>query len=263
MTKNFDRVAAAYDQTRGYPPGVAEAVMSYIARALDLAPERSRLLELGVGSGRIALPFIHAGYHYTGVDISQNMLSLLREKLGNEANHATLLMADVAALPLPERSMHCVLAVHILHLVDTARGLAEVKRVLAPGGALVWGWDHHDPASPLEQLRRQYSRYVRQHVPTPQAWMAANGVIRNWAIANGCPDPEPTAAVRWERSATARQTLEALAQRLWSGTWETPDHVHDGAVAAARAWAQMELGDLDAQLTAPCEFRVALIRPNP
>lgn len=49
----FDRVAESYDETRGFPPGVENAVAALIAEAGGLGPA-SRALELGIGTGRTA-----------------------------------------------------------------------------------------------------------------------------------------------------------------------------------------------------------------
>src|SRR5262245_29942346 len=84
---SFDRAAEYYDTTRGYAAGSAErirdAIVAYIGAERD-----ARFLELGVGTGRIALPFIRAGDHYTGVDISQAMLERLSGKLTGDPGRA-------------------------------------------------------------------------------------------------------------------------------------------------------------------------------
>jgi ubiquinone/menaquinone biosynthesis C-methylase UbiE len=65
----FDRATSFYDATRGFPPGVAEQVRDQIARCTG-AGRSTRLLEIGVGTGRIALPFLQIGADYTGADLS-------------------------------------------------------------------------------------------------------------------------------------------------------------------------------------------------
>src|SRR5689334_15191889 len=95
---SFDRAAEYYDSTRGYAEGVAErirdAIVSYTGADKD-----TKFLELGVGTGRIALPFIRAGYDYTGIDLSQEMMAKLREKVnrdeGSANYHYRLLQGDI------------------------------------------------------------------------------------------------------------------------------------------------------------------------
>ena len=54
---SFDRAAEYYDTTRGYAPGSAEGIRDAIVTYTG-AGRNARFLELGVGTGRIALPFI-------------------------------------------------------------------------------------------------------------------------------------------------------------------------------------------------------------
>ena len=259
MTHSFDRVSDVYDETRGYPPGVDEAIRRWIESRAGLRPDHSRLLELGVGSGRIALPFIRAGYDYTGVDISPKMLGLLRQKLGSDPHRATLLEADVSALPLPDRSVDAVIAVHILHLVETVRALAEVLRVSRPGGVLIWGWDDSDPQSERAAIRKHYRSYVKQHGLSTEAW-EKNNEGRAWLAAHGVPTPETEVAARWTVRYTARRVMDSIVRREWSSTFDTPDALHAAAVADLEAWAGEKLGDLAAERSCESEFKVQLSR---
>src|SRR5581483_8300610 len=113
---SFDRVADVYDATRALPAGVPDAIARRIEEATYAGPG-TRFLELGVGTGRIAEPLIAAGYPYTGVDISADMLARLRAKAGNAPN-LTIAEADITNLPFPDDSFDVALTVHVLHLVS-------------------------------------------------------------------------------------------------------------------------------------------------
>jgi ubiquinone/menaquinone biosynthesis C-methylase UbiE len=79
---SFDPVAHIYDATRGYP----ETVAHQLVRAMDARVEQvagtqqGRYIEVGVGTGRIALPFATLGRAITGVDISEAMMARLYTK---------------------------------------------------------------------------------------------------------------------------------------------------------------------------------------
>src|SRR5438876_5508731 len=77
---SFDRVAHAYDATRGYPPGIDQQIAEAIIQTVDAKPETT-FMEVGVGTGRIAFPLASLGHTYTGVDISEKMVKLLATKL--------------------------------------------------------------------------------------------------------------------------------------------------------------------------------------
>src|SRR3954470_15795923 len=99
---SFDRAAEYYDITRGYADGSAERIRDAIV-AYTTAGRNTRFLELGVGTGRIALPFIRAGYDYTGVDISPAMMARLAGKLADDSGASMyrfqLREADITMLP--------------------------------------------------------------------------------------------------------------------------------------------------------------------
>ncbi|WP_414520260.1 class I SAM-dependent DNA methyltransferase, partial [Synechococcus sp. H55.10] len=101
----FDRAADFYDATRSFPPAVEEEIADAILAAVGATPE-THFLEVGIGTGRIALPLIRRGCPYTGIDISERMLAVLRRK--NELPHRvggwgflTRLTAELLSLLLP------------------------------------------------------------------------------------------------------------------------------------------------------------------
>jgi SAM-dependent methyltransferase len=77
-----ERVAARYDESEAdmFDPEEVEPVVDFLA---ELAGE-GRALELGVGTGRIALPLAQRGVPVHGIDLSRAMTSRLREKPGGE-----------------------------------------------------------------------------------------------------------------------------------------------------------------------------------
>src|SRR5205807_10652643 len=77
---SFDRVAHAYDATRGYPPGIDQHIAIAIVDSIHATSETT-ILEVGVGTGRIAFPLASLGHIYTGVDISEKMIRRLEGKL--------------------------------------------------------------------------------------------------------------------------------------------------------------------------------------
>lgn len=74
---SFDRVTSIYDATRALPRDVVERIADRVV-ATTYASTNTRFLEMGVGAGRIALPFVECGYPYTGVDVSAQMMNRLR-----------------------------------------------------------------------------------------------------------------------------------------------------------------------------------------
>jgi SAM-dependent methyltransferase len=98
-----------------------------------------RILELGVGTGRLALPMAGAGLDVVGIDASDEMLDALRAKDG--ANNVHSVLGDMAALPFaPTFSLVLVAFNTLFNLVGHDRIEAcfvDVERVLLPDGMFV------------------------------------------------------------------------------------------------------------------------------
>ncbi|MFJ4315373.1 class I SAM-dependent methyltransferase [Streptomyces lavendulae] len=97
-----------------------------------------RVLDAGCGTGRALTPLraaVGPAGTVLGVDLTERMLAAAREA-GRDAD-GTLLLADVARLPLRDGSLDAVFAAGLIaHLPDPAANLSELARVVRPGGRL-------------------------------------------------------------------------------------------------------------------------------
>lgn len=252
MPYNFDRVADRYDATRGFPPGVADRICQWTLARLPADPA---VAEIGVGTGRVAFPFIARGVRYSGFDISEPMLARLREKLGDDLRRSALYIADVTKpLPVPDQSQDAVIAVHILHLVDAVQALHQVRRILKPHGALAWGFNENDSTAPTRRLRPKFFELVTQ-LGGPQRRdfqvQPARELLAQW----GAQVSRHTVAA-WQETSTMREALASLQERVFSFSWDVPEAIFAEAYRRTEAWALAECGgDLDR----PCEHDVRFV----
>jgi SAM-dependent methyltransferase len=100
-----------------------------------------RILDAGCGSGPIAAKLRDRGAIVAGFDSSAGMLELARKRLGPDTD---LRIADLASpLPYPDGAFDDVIAALVLHYLEDWTGpLAELRRVLRPGGRLIAAIDH-------------------------------------------------------------------------------------------------------------------------
>jgi ubiquinone/menaquinone biosynthesis C-methylase UbiE len=137
--------------------------------------DEADVLEVGCGDGNIwreNLDRIPPGWRLTLTDFSSGMVDTARAALGDRAEYA---VADVQDLPFADASFDAVIANHMLfHVEDRPRALAELARVLRPGGALratTIGLDHLRelreivPPPPESQWAKTRERFMIEQVP--------------------------------------------------------------------------------------------------
>ncbi len=129
-TISIDRIATDYDRTRWVPSKLRDKFFNKLIDEVPLSTE-SRIFELGVGTGRLAIPFSHLGYKVFGIDVSLLMLKKAVQNRGTGHNKFYLLQADASNLPIKEKSLDLCLFVHILHLLENWKeAIDSVERLL-------------------------------------------------------------------------------------------------------------------------------------
>ncbi|MCK2218437.1 class I SAM-dependent methyltransferase [Actinomadura sp. ATCC 31491] len=137
---DYDQIAEGYTAEND-----TSLVNAYYERPamLDLAGDVAgrRVLDAGCGSGPLFAALRDRGAIVTGIDASAGMLEQARRRLGADAD---LRVADLGApLPFPDDAFDDVVASLVLHyLKDWGPALAELRRVLRPGGRLLVSVDH-------------------------------------------------------------------------------------------------------------------------
>jgi len=95
----------------------------------------SDVLEVGCGLGTDAVNFARRGARYTGVDLTEASIELVKKRFDFEGLAADLRVADAETLPFADDTFDLVYSHGVLHHTpDTQRAINEVHRVLKPGG---------------------------------------------------------------------------------------------------------------------------------
>jgi SAM-dependent methyltransferase len=116
-----------------------------LAQSESAAGGRLEVLELGAGTGRIAVPLARQGHAITALDRAPAMLRALREKLEalNLTAHIEPVEGDMCALPFADDSFDLVISpfnalMHLYTWDELLACLREAHRVLRPGGAFAF-----------------------------------------------------------------------------------------------------------------------------
>jgi ubiquinone/menaquinone biosynthesis C-methylase UbiE len=134
----WDERVEAWDEV-----AASEAFLAIRDRIVELAGPRrdDRVVDLGAGSGLLALALAPRVGELVAVDISERMLERLDDSaLADGIHNLETLVADLRRLPLEDESATLVVSNYAFHHLDDAGkelALSEARRILRPGGRLV------------------------------------------------------------------------------------------------------------------------------
>ena len=135
---HWDRRASTFDDAIGH--GLAseeqrQAWLDLLSRLAGRAPRR--VLDVGCGTGFLALRFAELGHAVTGIDLSPQMIDRARRKAEQAGQQIDFRVGDAAALDCPDEAFDLVVARHVIwNLPNPQRGVGEWLRVLGPEGRL-------------------------------------------------------------------------------------------------------------------------------
>ncbi|MBN1966503.1 MAG: class I SAM-dependent methyltransferase [Anaerolineae bacterium] len=250
----FDRAAEYYDATRGFPPGVEAGAVATIARAGRL-DESCRVLEVGVGTGRIALPLSHYTGAYVGLDLARPMMARLRAKSRGEV--IRLLEGDATRLPFPAGTFDAVISVHVFHLIPTwPEVLREIARVLRPGCPLINAYNRYDDtfAPAWEAFNAFVARETVEHPGVRRDQFDRFLPDSGWRLV-----ADETYA--YAQDVAPQRLIDQVRGRMWSTMWRVPEDVLVRAVAALEAAMTAHFGDPAQAVAQQCAFRAQAFLP--
>ena len=212
----FARSVEAYERGRpDYPP---EAI-AYLQRELELRAGRT-VVDLAAGSGKLTRQLVALGCEVIAVEPVDEM----RAAIG--AGIRTL-KGTAEAIPLPDASADALTVAQAFHWFDGPKALAEIARVLRPGGALALVWNRRPvESSPLHAAISEIINPYRDDAPAH-----ATGAWRD-AFASG-------ELTEWTYAWSQRMDADALADRVGSTSFVAalPDEPRAEVLEAVRALA--------------------------
>jgi len=191
---SFGAQASAYERGRpSYPPDAVDWLL-----ATGTGPPVRNVLDLGAGTGKLTSRLVERGLKVVAVDPIAEMLDVLRESLPD----TPALLGSAEQIPLDDDTVDAVLVAQAWHWFDPERAVAEVVRVLRPGGRLGLLWNVRD-----ERLGwvKDFGRIV--------------GLEHDWADAT-VELPEPfidvqTHQVEWTNYITPQALIDYVASRSY------------------------------------------------
>jgi SAM-dependent methyltransferase len=215
-SQSFDTVAEAYDAYRpGYPPDLFDTIFE-TARLTS----KSRLLEIGTGTGQATRPFAERGCSILCLEPGVNLAAVAARNLMKYPGIRFALNRFEDWLETPEE-FDLVFSAQAFHWVPWETGIPKAARVLKPGGylALIWNLYPGGVYGPLDaDLQKAYDEFAPE-ISTPVTRM--EDTIREragWIEAGGGFGPVAIQRFPWSLCYTTQQYLGLL------NTYS--DHIH-------------------------------------
>jgi len=140
---SFEAVAEQYERAR---PTYADDALRWLAERIGIAPGR-RVLDLAAGTGKLTRQLVALGASVVAVEPGDAMRALL-ERVVPEAEP---LVGSAEAIPLADASVDAITVGQAYHWFRPEEALAEMHRVLRPGGAVALLWNQWDEEDPLQR----------------------------------------------------------------------------------------------------------------
>jgi ubiquinone/menaquinone biosynthesis C-methylase UbiE len=259
---SFDSIAPVYDETRALDPASFNAALDFLTARFPPLKYKD-LFEPGIGTGRIGVPMAERGYRVTGVDISENMLNVLAQKLSQRKPALPLEFhkADITFLPFGDAVFDIAVATHIFHLVRHWRkAMSEVFRVLKTDAPLVLlftggGTEAPDIKARYRALSAEYGYTVR-HIG-----MNSTTDLPEYAASIGRHIEWVRGRWQWKQRVSLEKALADIGNKSYSSSKHVPNDVHVKVMTKLELELKRQYGNLALELEIPLQVDMALILP--
>ena len=235
----FDRAAEYYDATRGLS---TEGVRRTTEALVDAFDGAQPILEVGVGTGQVAMPLSDAGVDMVGLDLSRPMLAKLLAKAGGTPPFP-LVEGDATRMPFSDDAFAGAYLRWVLHLIpDWSAAVRETARVVAPGGPFLAALGSY--GGMRSEIQARFAEITG--VSTEPAGLTWNGwdELDEAVTMLGGERLGVITLVERDRDDLER-FIRGIEQNRFSWTWAVADDsARADAAAAARSWAEERWGPL-------------------
>ena len=197
--RGFQAGAVAYEAAR---PGYPDEAVAVLAEHVGIGPGTD-VVDLAAGTGKLTRRLLELGATVVAVEPVPGM----RDQLAAVLPSVEVLDGTAEAIPVPDAAADVVTIAQAFHWFDAPAALAEVARVLRPGGRLALLWNERDEATPWVA---EMSRIIRWHERTVSRYQHVDwaGVVAACGRFSALEEHE----VRWDQPLTR----DLLADRVRS-----------------------------------------------
>jgi ubiquinone/menaquinone biosynthesis C-methylase UbiE len=249
---SFDGMASLYDETRVFDISSLDSALDFL---ISRFPPHTfpKLLEPGIGTGRIAIPLAGRGYQVIGVDISEEMMKLLEKRLSQSERPVQMSFhkADVLDLPFLTGSFDIVIAVHLFYFIrEWRKAVDEILRVLKEGNPLVLM--HTGTGSELPFLNERYRELCSElGYSIESIGVKSTKEVVSYLGSLGCRVEWVRDRWQWTAHVGVDKALRYIRARAYSFTTTTPEAIHSEVIRRLESELQQRFGRLATTVEIP------------
>jgi len=260
---SFNGLADLYDETRSFDNHCLESALTYISTTFPI-DTFSTLFEPGIGNGRIAIPLAQLGYRVVGVDISDEMLSVLGRRLKQNVPKLPIIFqkADITQLPFINSAFDIAIIAHVFYFIqDWKKAVNEILRVIRKNGSIILL--HTGTGSEIPFLNDRYKELSASlNSPIPTMGVKGTKEVIDYFCSLGCKAEWIRDRWQWTSRIQLGKALDYIKYRAYSFTTFTSDDIHMEVIKMLEAELNTKYNSLDRIIEIPNQiYLVVLNRP--
>ena len=249
-----------YDATRTYDEASFSAALTYFIERFPPAAF-PRLLEPGIGTGRIALPLAERGYTIWGVDISAQMLTRLQQRASQATRCVNLAVyrGDVCHLPYHSGVFDLAVAVHLFYFIpDWQQAVRELLRVIRVDGQLVLM--HTGMGQEIPFVNERYKALCADlGAPVEAMGVQSTSEVVSYCRRLGCIVETIRDRWQWSNHLRLDKALSDIRARAYSFTTKVPPPIHTEVVRRLEMAMLEQYGRLTHTVEVPNQIALVFV----
>ena len=257
---DFNAMTELYDETRIFDRRCFDSAVDYM---VNRYPPRlyPRLLEPGIGTGRIAIPLAERGYQVWGVDIAGEMLIVLQKNMAHSGKPLPIyaIQADVLELPFRNGEFDIIIVAHLFYFIQQwQKAVNEILRIIKPGNPLILM--HTGSGTEVPFLNTRYKELCAgQGYVVPDIGVKSTKEVAEYAAGLGCKVESIRDRWQWTSRLRLDQAFYYLKARAYSFTTFAPDDVHTIAMDNLENQLKSQFSSLETEIEVPNRIYIIVI----
>lgn len=264
---SYDEQAKSYDQRVGLPEVICRKTVEAVLSIAQVEPGE-RIVELGAGTGQIGFGFGTTEAHYIGLDVSQEMLEIFRQRLNdldvNARDRMTLLHTDAdQPWPVDDDSACAIFSSRAVHLMDLNHVADEIFRIGRSTGAIVLlGKTKRQKDSVRDQVKEAMQERLGETGFKGRRGEQGQRQLIALCCERGAEPIEPVTIGKWTVASTPKESIEAWQNKSGLAGIDPPTEVKQEVLQDVLTWATERFGDVDRMIESEETYLLQGFRVN-